>query len=531
MVLIRTVEDRDVEAVIALYRAVYGDAFPFKEFYDAQWIKKGVYDDDIRWVVAEHEGRLVGSVAVMLDASDADDAVGEVGRLVVHPEARGLDVGTKLVDGLLERMADGVECAFAECRTAHVGAQKIMLRAGYGVVGLEPLAYRIGDRRESVVFVARLFGNARALRRNHPRVRPAAFELATLALRNMGFEPDVLVEPHVRPYPSLRDGREELRVLGRREGFRLLRLSRGARQNPEVFGALRLEHGFLKLKAHDARYLALHRGGTLCAGVGYAYDDLDAKVRIFDVVGADDLAYGTVLELALARIEKEHDPEFLSIDVSAYAPRMQATLELLGFAPVAYVPSMVFAGGERLDVIRMVKLRVSPRLDGLELVPEAAELEVPVERAVLDRVAGVEVDDAFRRVRLFEGLSDVQVGELAACAHELRYGAGEWVFEQGAGGGAMFLVLDGSVDIHLDASAPAVARLVRGEVFGEMALVESLPRSAGVRCIEPARLLVIRPESFAALAAEDPRLGSVVYRNLARVLSERLRKADAALGA
>ena len=58
MLEIRSIDEADVPEVIELYRAVYGDSFPFPEFYDARWIKKGVFNDDICWVVAVHGGGL-----------------------------------------------------------------------------------------------------------------------------------------------------------------------------------------------------------------------------------------------------------------------------------------------------------------------------------------------------------------------------------------------------------------------------------------------------------------------------------------
>ena len=70
---------------MSLYQTVYGDDFPFQEFYDATWVKKGVFDDKIVWIVAEDDNHLVaGTAAVMLDAGDADDLIGEFGRLVVN---------------------------------------------------------------------------------------------------------------------------------------------------------------------------------------------------------------------------------------------------------------------------------------------------------------------------------------------------------------------------------------------------------------------------------------------------------------
>lgn len=522
-VVIRNAEETDVEAVIGLYRAVYGDSFPFREFYDSRWVKKGVFDDDIVWVVAEVAGEVVGSAAVMLDAGDRNDLIGEFGRLVVHPEARAGGLGTRLLEARVERVQDLVEFAFAEARTAHPGAQKITTRGGFGVVGLERLAYEVMGRRESVVFVCRLFGNARRLRRNNPRVIAPVHALGSLALRNCALDDDLLVETDAEPYPS--PAGEALADLDDQQVYRLLRLTRDRLRQPEVFGGMRLEYGFLKLKAHAARYLVVKRGETIVGGLGYVCDDIDSKVRIFELTAVDERARGALLELGLAAIEERHNPAYIAIDVSAHEPRIQATLHCLGFVPVAYCPSMVFAAGERLDVIKMAKLRIPVRLHGLELIDEAREVAALVEEALIAQARGVDLDDIARRVRIFGGLTDVQIGRIRAVCRELPYAAGEVVFEQHSTDQALFIVLEGRVDIRIG-DGPVLATVTPGEIFGELALIDDLPRSAGAVAAAASSLLVVRQSDFQDLVRRDPELGAVVLRNIALTLSERLRETN-----
>lgn len=524
--VIRPIGEDDVSGVIELYQLVYGDSFPFPEFYDAGWVKKGIFSDDIEWVVAEQDGALLGTAAVMLGVGDPDDLIGEVGRLVVHPDARGGGLGTDLLEAPVQRCCNHLEFAFAECRTAHPGAQKIAARLGYSFVGFEPLCYALLGVRESVVFVARLFGNARRLRRNNPRVIPDVYELADLALRNCGLEPDLLVEPTAEPYPTQPDGVAELHELDDQQVYRLLRLSRGSLGCREVFGGMRLEYGFLKLKAHAARYLVLKRGGTIVGGLGYVCDDIDSKVRIFELLAVDDRAKGQLLEQSLRQIEARHDPAFIQVDVNAHAPRIQRTLDLLGFAAVAYSPSMVFDAGERLDVVKMVKLRVPLKLDGVQLHEPAAEVAAVVQRSVAAKSRGFALDNVARRVGVFQGLSDLQLGCVAAACSEVPYQPGESVFAQHGADQALFVVLDGAVDILLGDPPRRLATITQGEIFGELALIDELPRSAGAICREPSRLLVIRHDDFAALIDRDPALGARVLRNIARTLSSRLRRAN-----
>lgn len=530
MVMIRLIQENDIENVIELYKVVYGDDFPFKEFYDASWIKKGVFNENIRWFVAQtEEGKILGSAAVMLDSGGYNDLIGEFGRLVVHPEARNLNLGSKLFDALLEASSPYIDFGFGECRTAHTGAQKILKRAGFGIVGIEPHPYRLGSVRESMLFVCRLMGNAYKLRKNNPRVIPEIHALGSLALHNCGIEDDLIVESIVEPYPVTRDPDVHLAPLDNDQIYRLLRLSRGNREFPDIFGNCKLEYGFLKLKSHAGQYLVLYRGKSIVGGLGYVWDEIDLKIKVFEVISAEANTKGAIIEMGLQYIEKTYSPAYIQFDVNAHSPRMQRTLCHLGFAPVAYCPSMVYADGERLDVIKMVKLFIPLRLDQAKLIDEALPIKKVVEDLLIKQARGVEIDEISRQVVLFQGMTDVQIGYLCSVCKEVPYAHDEWIFRTGEKDRTLFIVLDGEIEIITEKLDRTIAILGKGETVGEMALIEDLPRSASVRCRRDSRLALIKAKDFESLIIRDPELGLIVYRNMAKSLSKRLRSTDTKL--
>ena len=63
-----------------------------------------------------------------------------------------------------------------------------------------------------------------------------------------------------------------------------------------------------------------------------------------------------------------------------------------------------------------------------------------------------------------------------------------------------------------------------GEMFGEFALIDSLPRSMSAVCVEDATVLVIAKHDFERLMAQHTELGSRIYRNIAETLVGRLRR-------
>jgi CRP/FNR family transcriptional regulator, cyclic AMP receptor protein len=128
--------------------------------------------------------------------------------------------------------------------------------------------------------------------------------------------------------------------------------------------------------------------------------------------------------------------------------------------------------------------------------------------------------DHLRRVPLFARMGSRELERLGQLADEVEVGLDEVLAEQGHVGHEFFVVLEGRVMV-LDGHRP-VATLGPGEFFGEIALVESRPRTATVRAEGIVRLLVIGHREFHALMDEFPTVRAAVMDALA----ERLRTTE-----
>ena len=104
-----------------------------------------------------------------------------------------------------------------------------------------------------------------------------------------------------------------------------------------------------------------------------------------------------------------------------------------------------------------------------------------------------------------------------------RHPAGTVLFREGDPGEKMFLIRAGRVNIvkRISDSEITLAVLGPGEFFGEMALLEKLPRSASATVAEDAQLIEIEQEHFDTLVRKS---GEIAMRMLRR-LSGRLREA------
>ena len=131
-----------------------------------------------------------------------------------------------------------IQYGFAECRAVHSGAQKICERSKFYPTGFEPNKYALSNKRESVVFVSKLFGPALSLRRNNPRVIASIYPMAAKSMQNLDLPVDLIVEDEIEGYPTEKSFKIiELSSTGVSP---LLRIERGRIKNPEIFGNLSL---------------------------------------------------------------------------------------------------------------------------------------------------------------------------------------------------------------------------------------------------------------------------------------------------
>ncbi|MBN1879449.1 Crp/Fnr family transcriptional regulator [bacterium] len=106
----------------------------------------------------------------------------------------------------------------------------------------------------------------------------------------------------------------------------------------------------------------------------------------------------------------------------------------------------------------------------------------------------------------------------------MLYRGGERIFSEGQPGREMYVVESGRIRIFLTTHDRelTLAILKRGDFFGEMALLEDLPRSASAAAAEETRLIAIAKDDFKFLIQEHPEIAMKVLGRF----SGRLRDAD-----
>lgn len=127
-----------------------------------------------------------------------------------------------------------------------------------------------------------------------------------------------------------------------------------------------------------------------------------------------------------------------------------------------------------------------------------------------------------KRNYLFKGLPDAALERFAALAIRRQVDKGAIIFSQGDEGDALYGVASGRV--RISATAPGgrevfLSIMEPGDTFGEIAVMDGLPRTAGATALEPTTLIVIQRQDFLRLLEQQPKLAI----HLMKLLCTRLR--------
>jgi CRP/FNR family cyclic AMP-dependent transcriptional regulator len=136
--------------------------------------------------------------------------------------------------------------------------------------------------------------------------------------------------------------------------------------------------------------------------------------------------------------------------------------------------------------------------------------------------------EVLRATAMFGALSDEAIGFLLERAKPHRVAAGTYFFEQGERGGSAFLLERGHASVIKTSIGHEhkLRELGPGDCFGEVALLDFGPRSASVRADDACEALEWTAIDLHRLGEQYPEQFTLIYMNLGRELSRRLRDAD-----
>jgi CRP-like cAMP-binding protein len=129
-----------------------------------------------------------------------------------------------------------------------------------------------------------------------------------------------------------------------------------------------------------------------------------------------------------------------------------------------------------------------------------------------------------KRVPLFRKMNLAQLRAIAGQLIERHFAAAETIFDAGDFSRDLYLIVSGQVDIvqQRGETLQTLVTLHDGDYFGDMAIFEERPRSAGAVAVSDARLLMLSPAGFRQTIMQEPAISFEIFREL----SARLRRID-----
>lgn len=134
--------------------------------------------------------------------------------------------------------------------------------------------------------------------------------------------------------------------------------------------------------------------------------------------------------------------------------------------------------------------------------------------------------------RLFHRLNEHECALIEHAGQWIQARKGQAIITEGKANKALYLVMEGSVDVRISDSMGMSMDLAThgpGMMIGEYSFIDGLPAAASAVATSDSVLFMIGHDRLNTMLEKYDRIGRVVYRNLLAVLVERLRASNAEL--
>ena len=122
--------------------------------------------------------------------------------------------------------------------------------------------------------------------------------------------------------------------------------------------------------------------------------------------------------------------------------------------------------------------------------------------------------DSLRRAPLFAELSKDELRDIAKMTEDLEVEPGKVLCREGEAAQEFFVIIDGEAEVVR--GGDVIRTLSDGDFFGEIALIEEIPRTATVTAAKPLRFFVLTRQAFWRTIERNPEVERKILRALAR---------------
>ncbi len=126
---------------------------------------------------------------------------------------------------------------------------------------------------------------------------------------------------------------------------------------------------------------------------------------------------------------------------------------------------------------------------------------------------------------LFKGLNPSELQEITKIINKSHFKKGDIITDQSSKSRDVFLLLEGSVDI-ISLNGIQLYRISKGEIFGELALIPNLKRTAIAVAKEDSWILEMNITHLESFSSENPNAYTIISKNMVNSLGIKLARAN-----
>jgi len=244
--------------------------------------------------------------------------------------------------------------------------------------------------------------------------------------------------------------------------------------------------------------------------------------------------------LGLAVDDTIHIMHKLSTEVRTTTDQEEALLDCLGTAgkPTFYISLLFFLGFLTFCFSTFVPVQEFGFLSAVTVLVGLAS-EIVLLPALLATTPIISLwnilylklgKDPHKTIPLFEGLRPFQAKVVTLMGELKAFPQGQHIVRQGEMGNEMYVLINGTADVVLNASdhPQPLNTLGRGDSFGEMGIIRHHERMADVIALEDVEVLALNERFLTRIKHRYPRIASGIFFNISRILSDRLEQSQRA---
>ncbi len=336
-ITIRVAKVTDMRRIQVLYAEIYGGNYSISLITDKEKMRGAIENDEYYWLVAECEGKIIGSLVYALDLRDR---IAKAFGAVVSKDFRKLDLAhtmMKLVLDDITQVQKLVDVVYATTRTANHAPQKLTESLGFIKLGIFPNTHKVSEN-ETHCLTAYFTEEGLGKREPRPNLLREIVPFYDLVRKQVTLETPVVTEAKslyqenrliIPPLPM-----ETITA----PAFIKNRFK--ALKNNSFF-----EHTYMPF--HEPNLLFITPDQSTEVFLNYSQKDKYSVV----MGGVTKEKSATVVLESIARKLNEMNMAYIEIILDAYTPQLQREAMDARYIPSAYFPCIKRSGNRRYDCV------------------------------------------------------------------------------------------------------------------------------------------------------------------------------------